>query len=451
VFDEIGNTQRKTQSYTFRWWSSLLVLVVISLASCSPAAPLEDQPVIESKPALPTQTPAPLPTPSPGPESSSRGEVVIWISYEPLELESFQAAIDSFALNHPDLAFALTYYPEDQILEAFQTLAPQGRGPTILIGPSRWGQGLYEAGDILDLSALIDADLEEDIFPAAWTQARTEFAVMGLPLELKGVLLYRNRSLVEQSPATVSDWIAAQADLAVEEGYETQLDMGFTYSGSFLSTCGGRLESLADRSQLWGPLGLCWLGLLSELGSEATPVFNSEADLQAFINGKNPWLIDLAERRPELRAALGEDNLSVNPWPVYSNQSLPLQGYVWTENIYVASGTPSANLEAAWAFARYMLSTEAQTLMADPSVAGHIPVVASVELDDPLMVESSAMLRSGVPWPLGFTDTEFVDVLETAVVNVVQQGSNPVFALNFAQESLGLPITLIPTATPAGQ
>ncbi|MGD8552907.1 MAG: hypothetical protein PVG02_04545, partial [Anaerolineales bacterium] len=134
-----------------------------------------------------------------------------------------------------------------------------------------------------------------------------------------------------------------------------------------------------------------------------------------------------------------------------SNQSLPLQGYVWTENIYVASGTPSANLEAAWAFARYMLSTEAQTLMADPSGAGHIPVVASVELDDPLMVESSAMLRSGVPWPLGFTDTEFVDVLETAVVNVVQQGSNPVFALNFAQESLGLPITLIPTATPAGQ
>ncbi len=89
--------------------------------------------------------------------------------------------------------------------------------------------------------------------------------------------------------------------------------------------------------------------------------------------------------------------------------------------------------------------------MADTSMAAHIPVVSSAELTDALMVESSAMLRSGVPLPLQFKDQEFLDELETAVVNVVQQGSNPVFALNFAQESLGLPITLIPTATPAVQ
>jgi type IV pilus assembly protein PilB len=92
-----------------------------------------------------------------------------------------------------------------------------------------------------------------------------------------------------------------------------------------------------------------------------------------------------------------------------------------------------------------------QVIMADPARAGHIPVVSSAGLTDPLMVESSAMLRSGVPLPLQFTDQEFLDELETAVVNVVQQGSNPIFALNFAQESLGLPITVIPTATPAGQ
>jgi hypothetical protein len=89
--------------------------------------------------------------------------------------------------------------------------------------------------------------------------------------------------------------------------------------------------------------------------------------------------------------------------------------------------------------------------MADPSGPAHIPVVASAELTDPLMVEGAAMLRSGVPWPLEFNDQEFLDTLETAVVNVVQQGSNPIFALNFAQESLGLPITVIPTATSTGQ
>jgi ABC-type glycerol-3-phosphate transport system substrate-binding protein len=239
-------------------------------------------------------------------------------------------------------------------------------------------------------------------------------------------------------------------DLAAAEGYETLLDMSFTYSGGFLPTCGGTLESRSDRAQFWGPVGICWLELLGELGSVSTPVFNSDLDYQAFISGESPWLIDLAERRPQLQAALDEDTLAVNPWPVFANQAMPLRGYTWTENIYIAAGAPSVNLEAAWAFARYLLTPEAQTIMAEPSGAGHIPVVASAELTDPLMVESSAMLRSGVPWPLQFTDQEFLETLETAAVNVVQQGSNPVFALNFAQESLGLPITNIPTATPQG-
>jgi ABC-type glycerol-3-phosphate transport system substrate-binding protein len=373
------------------------------------------------------------------------------MSYNPRELEALQSVVDAFISSNPDIAFALVYYPEDVLLEAFNSLTPQGRGPTILIGPSRWGPDLYEQDQVLDLGSLIDAELEEDVYPAAWSQSRSDFAVMGLPIELKGVLLYRNRSLAVRSPATVADWIAAQAELNAQGGYETLLDMGFTFSGSFLPACGGRLEQLSDRSQFWGPVGLCWLGLLGDLAAESQPVFDSEQDFQAFINSESPWLIDLADRLPELRSALGTDNLTVNPWPVLSEQSLPLQGYVWTENIYIAADTPDTNLEAAWAFARFLLSSEAQTTMADASGPAHIPVVASADLSDPLMVEGSAMLRSGVPWPLEFNDQEFLDTLETAVVNVVQQGSNPIFALNFAQESLGLPITVIPTATSPSQ
>lgn len=430
----------------------MIVFVISGLPACATTPADGPDLALDPEPALPTQTPAPLPTPSPVDESPSvRGEVVIWTSYKPLELESLQAAIDIFAAANPEIAFALAYYPENTLLDAFQTLAPLGRGPSILIGPSVWGPELYEQGRVLDLGSLIDAGLEEDVYSAAWAQARTGFAATGLPLELKGVVLYRNRSLAPEAPATVADWVAAQAEVSQANGYETQLEMGFTYSGAFISTCGGQLEGLSDRSQMWGPVGLCWLELLNDLAAESQPVFNSDEDFQAFAASENPWLIDLAERRPELRTAIGPENLTVDPWLVYSPRSLPLQGYVWTENLYLAAGTSSVNLEAAWAFARFMLSTEAQTIMADPSRAGHIPVVSSVELSDPLMVESSAMLRSGVPLPLEFTDQEFLEALETAALNVIQQGSNPAFALNFAQESLGLPVTIIPTATAIGQ
>lgn len=433
----------------FRWKIYVLISVtaVIGLAACASPTPIDDQQALPPELALPTQTPAPLPTPRQLPESSVRGEVVIWMSYNPIELESLQSAIDAFTASNPDIAFALAYYPQASILETFQAMASSGRGPTILMGPSSWGAKLYEQGEILDMSALIDAELEEDVYPAAWAQARSDVAVLGLPLELKGVLLYRNRALAADPPASVTEWIEDQAALLEESGYETVLDMGFTFSGGFLTTCGGHLEKLSDRSQIWGPVGLCWLDLLNDLAIPSRPVFNSEQDFQAFIDGESPWLIDLADRRARLRAALGAEDLAVNPWPVSADQSIPLRGYVWTENIYIVSGISSVNREASWAFARYMLTREAQMIMADPSGAGHLPVIASAELDDPLMVESSAMLRSGVPWPLEFTDQEFLDALESAAANVVQQGSNPVFALNFAQESLGLPITVIPTAT----
>lgn len=425
---------------------ALLVLMFI-LAGCTPSAQVEEQIADELQAALPTQTPAPLPTPSPQPDTTVRGEVVIWVAYDPIELESLQAVIDAFTAQNPDIAFALAYYPEAQLLEEFQSLGTSGRRPTLLIGPSRWGPELFASGNVLDLGALIDPELEEDIYPSAWTQARSDFAVLGLPLEMKGVLLYRNQALAEESPATVAEWVAVQEKLANQQGLESQLDFGFTYNGAFLSSCGAVLEEPSDRSQLWGPAGLCWLELLRDLAINSKVVFNSDQDFEAFVIGESPWLIDLAERRAELQAALGSPDLRVNPWPVYAQQALPLRGYMWTENVYLAAGTPSRDLEATWAFARYLLSQEAQSIFGDPANGGHLPVNASVELTDPLMIESSAMLRSGVPWPFNFQDQKFLDELENAVVNVVQQGSEPEFALNFAQESLGLPITVIPTAT----
>lgn len=427
--------------------SLLAGLCATLFASCRAAPPGPGDDLPEAGIVLPSQTAAPLPTPSLAPELGVRGEVVIWTSYDPLELESLQRVIELFIIENPDIDFALAYYSEDELLEAFKELGASGRGPTVLIGPAQWGPELDAMDEILDLNSLIDVELESDVFPAAWDQVRSEFSVMGLPLELKGVLLYRNRELAADAPATVRDWIDMQSVLASQDGVQSSLDFGFKFSGAFISTCGGRLDTNADQGQLWGPVGLCWLELLNDLAANSLVGFNHEQDYQEFVSAESPWLIDLAERRPELSAALGPSRLAVNQWPVYSKRSLPLRGYVWTENIYIASRTPSRDLEAAWAFARFLLTPEAQQIFADPSGASHIPVVASAELSDPLMVESSAMLRTGVPLPLELFDQQFISELENTIANVVVQGSQPIYALNLMQESLGLPVTLIPTAT----
>jgi ABC-type glycerol-3-phosphate transport system substrate-binding protein len=113
-----------------------------------------------------------------------------------------------------------------------------------------------------------------------------------------------------------------------------------------------------------------------------------------------------------------------------------MAGFVWTENLYLIKSSSRADVEATWAFARFLLSPENQLILSDPEGANHIPALSNLILNDALQVQMITSLSSGVPLPLRPDLQLFAEPLEGAVRAVAIQGASPELALDIALKKI---------------
>ena len=362
----------------------------------------------------------------------------IWLDWEPHELESLYQAIATFQEDHSEVEFAITYRPRSDLLAAFENAASTGQAPSILLGPSQWGPELREKGYILNLSPLLDPGMESGVHSVAWTQASEGSQLFGLPLELQGIVLYRNRTLAAQPVAGLSEWLIVAEQLRAVDLLALNADLGLEVSLPMMAACGIELFDARGDLLVFDQGGICWLELLSEIADLGQVVFESEDDLQRFKIGQAAWLIGSSELRAELIEAIGVTNLKVDPWPLYDATGFPLRGFTWSENAYLAAGSAETDLEASWAFLQFLFGQEGQEILSDPGGAAHIPSISASEPPDTLMLEVSSMLRAGVPMPLRNELVLVREPLLAAIQAAVLQGSDPAFALRMAEERLDL-------------
>lgn len=372
----------------------------------------------------------------------------LWLSWDGRDLEALEQVVELFAADYPSIPLRLTYVPADQLIASLRNAAP-GTGPTVLFAPSNSGPILWQAGLVQDLTERVPSDLHEGIQSIAWTQAVHTGRVIGLPLSLEGVLLYRNRELAPEPASTVDEMLVATTNLQAEGGVGAVLDFGFIYSASRLDVCNGAILSPEGSMGFSGSVGRCWLELEAKLSQVGRPVFNSEEDHQSFSSRESAWMIGLAEDAPELARSVGGDNLAIDVWPTYEETGRPLTGFVWTENAYFPTGITQSEMESAWAFATFLLTPQAQLLLADPQGAWHIPVLSSLDLEHGLQIQVLGSLLNGLPLPLDSIVWRSTTSLENAVRLVAQQGADPLLALSVLVTEMGaLFPTPFPTPTP---
>ncbi|MCK4741904.1 MAG: extracellular solute-binding protein [Anaerolineales bacterium] len=400
-----------------------LTLTLIGLSACQSGSEVSN--IATEMPDSLTPTTASTPTQVAEPTPASTGEIIIWLDWTPEEMEALQEIVQSFSHEYPTVDFSLSYYPTDELLNAFEDASRAGTPPTIIFGPSLWGPRLYDGEMILDPSSMVNAELERRIHPTAWTQVAYDSHMLGLPLEFQGMVLFRNRSRAAEAPRTVERWI--EVGLNQHEGDQTAtvLDFGFGFSAPQLSICDGSFIGPQGEIALELPQGICWLEVMSDLRAVGPAVMNSDEDLSRFLAGESAWLVEESSRIGELAHALGVTNLKVDPWPLYEPADRPLQSLVWTENIYLSKGIQPQDLEVTWAFVEHIFSSEAQARLSDFQGAAHIPVDTTVEIIDSNMVEIASMLRSGVPLSLWIDSEDHIKPVEDAVEDVVFQGVEP--------------------------
>lgn len=433
------------------------------LCSCSALAPsatltptASSSPTMEATASPTTRTPSPeapsaTASPSPPPRYNVEGEVRLWLSWTPDELRSLEYVIQAFREQYPGVSVHVAYYPPDQILAAFEGAAEQGRAVSLLLGPAEWGPSLWEGGLVRDLSVRITSDLHESIHPLAWSQVAYRGAIVGLPLELQGIVLYRNRALVRSPVTTLQEMVSTARDLQASEVVEgAAMDMGFMYAASQIAPCGGDISFELDVPVLTADSGLCWLSLLSDLSGAGPVTFDSDADREMFIAGRAAWYWDSTELARELDRELGVGNLVIDPWLRDEERGVDLAGFVWSENIYFPSSTSAQETEAAWVFASYLLTQQAQATLADVHGAAHLPVLNDARLGTDLQQGAMRSLLRGVPYPLEPRHLRYMGQIEDAARMVTEGRGEPEFALAVAFEGVeGLFPTPTPEASPS--
>ena len=422
----------------------MLVLFAAVLSGCAPdavgalATPTTTLPVPTARPETPppSQTAEPL--------SPLQGTVSIWTAWEPDRVADLSDLLVRFHQQHPRVQVSLTYFRPEEMLEAYVLAVRDGIGPTVLLGPSVWGASLLRQGLIVDIASRVLPAQREAVRPLLWSQASDAGAVIGVPVRMRGIVLYRNRSLAAEPAASLQDLLARAAETSTRFAAEPVFDLGFEFSAAQLTPCGGTLLRAGGGLGFDETTGVCWLTLLARFRQAGPVVFDSTLDRATFIAGHSPWVIDSTDALPEIVAALGAENLSIDSWPAVDEEGVQLSGTVWSDNAYFAVGTPASNLEASWALVNLMISPEGQERLAQAEGSWFLPAARTVQPLEPLGIQAASVLAEASAKPLAANIDIYTLPLERAVVAVVARAEDPAAALRRATELIRNELTQSP-------
>jgi maltose-binding protein MalE len=346
------------------------------------------------------------------------------------------AAVAAFQATNPDVTFDVLYVPFDDLRGKFETAAATGGGPSVLIGSADWGPALYDASLIADVTADSSAEFLATINPAALAATQYSGALIGLPQTVKGVVLFRNTSIIAKPAIDVDDFIAKAKAATVGDVVGADFEYGFFFSAATLDAVGGKLMTAEGDPAFNDAKGVEWVNTILKIKDAGIPVENyNDNDVNSFKAGKAGWIIDGTWNATSLADSIGAANLAIDAWPT------GLSGFTQTENIYLSANVTGDDRAASWAFMQYFLSAEAQSILAevgtaDAPKAGHIPATLGVEVTDPLLKQEAIALAAGAAYPVIPEMGAYWDPMNNMLLSAVTEGKDPATLLQAAFDAV---------------
>ncbi len=413
----------------------LLGIFCLALPGCSQIAP-EGAPAVSATPTphgllliTPTLTPS-LPT----------GTVSIWHSLQDDELPALLRPIDEFRKANPGVQFDVTYIPSLDLRVAYEQAALQGRAPTVLVGAADWGPSLYDQGLVADLSSLAPQELLDRLNPAGVETGRYKDALLGLPLNLDGIVLYRNGLIAPIGPATF-DELVTFAQSATEGGaVGAILDRGFAYSGAHLNGLGGKWINADGTPAFNDENGLEWAALLGAFEQAGPVEYQSDNDLQLFKEGRVGMITEGTWQSQNLAEAIGADNLVIDPWPLVSGGAL--SGFVRADSVFLNPRALEEDHQISWEFVKTLFTPQSQAGLAQ---VGFIPAIdpaqitaagAEARIEDALISQAMAALAGGAAYPIHPQFASYLPYLDIAIQSIFNGEASAADALQTAEDAI---------------
>lgn len=371
------------------------------------------------------------------------GTVTIWHSWSSSEAAALMQVVAAFQKSYPEVRFDLLVLPESDLLTRYEVESYNGGGPSLLIGPSDWTAYLIDRQLVENLTPYVSSVFSRTIFPAALGTGQYRDQLACLPLNLSGVLLYRNKQIIPE-PADSLDELLAQATSATRAGkVGAYLDRGFSFSFAHLYGLGGRLVddngAPAFQEQDYR-FSLAWIDLLRSFEQPGAYAFNDEKDTSLFKQNRAGYLIDGSWNLNTLANAIGAENLAIDPFP-----SIPqgyLSGYVKAESLYLNINTArisSADHLATLRFMGYLMTAPVQEYLAE---LGYIPSLLTARSADPLLLQAHAALARSTAYPPVLFSRDgavlfiYQDTLNAALLDILYNAATPRPALERAFQDI---------------
>ena len=409
------------------------IITSIVISACSPNSQitLEITPVVTVKPT-PTKTPLQIePTlQTEEPDSDIPCTISLWHSFNENEIESLVSVSEAYKENQPDVEYDFMFSPNFDMREKFENAAQSGGGPLIMIGAADWGPAYFDASLVADLSDSISADTLDNINTEALRSVQYNGSLIGLPLNLKGVLMFRNSTIVSEAPQSFNELVNLAQLATAGDKVGAYLDYGLYYSGGNLEAIGGALMDSEGNPVFNNQKGIEWLELLKGY-KEAGPIEqNNENDLMLFKEGRVGLIIGDYSNANDLADSIGIDNLSIDEWPN------DMAGYINTDVMFLNANLSSNDRECGMQFIDYLLSQEAQEIFADPAYAAFIPAVKGIEFEDPIQNQAAKAFEGGIALPVLPEMNAYWEPVNIALHSVIELNVDPADALATAEQSI---------------
>jgi len=402
---------------------SVLMVIVFVLAACAKptAAPTAAPTKAPAKTEAPTEAPTAAPIPS---------KIVIWHSKQGAENDALNLIIDGFKTANPNVTVEALFVPDNDLRNKFETAVATGSGPTIVFGAADWGPASFNASLVQDLTPMLTAGILDTLNKAAVGSVSYKGAIVGLPINLKGVLMFRNKSIVAEPAKDWEDLIAKGKAATAGDVYGLDFETGLFFSAGHLTALGGNLLDATTGAPLFNDAkGVEWLSKIKSVKDAGLPVENNnDNDANLFKAGKAGIIIDGVWNAAAYAEAIGADNLVIDVWPT------GMSGYVQNDNMYLTSSATGEDAVSSEKFMEYFVSVDAQKIWAE--TAKGIPVTNGVEVTDPLSKMAIAAFAGGVPFPVIPQMGSYWDPANNAILSVLDKGTDPAAALQEAFDTI---------------
>ncbi|MEJ2515990.1 MAG: extracellular solute-binding protein [Gammaproteobacteria bacterium] len=380
--------------------------------------------------------------------SAIAAELVVWHAYRGSEKAAFEKVVGMYnAAGGPNKVKTLAV-PFDAYADKITAAVPRGRGPDVFIFAQDRLGGWVEGGQTVEsIDFYLEDETVDSLLPNMMEAMTYRGTVYGLPFNYKSITLIYNKALISEPPRTSTELVKVAKGLT--DASVGKFGLAYEYSNYFfhaalMNAFGGAVFDDNGNPVIDQQANVDAVKLMMEWYKEdgILPADPSSALISTLFNSGNAAIVFSG---PWFLAEIQGVDFGLATLPVIDEAGgTPMKPWLTVEGVYVSAG--SSHKEAAYEFAKFLVSEEAARVMAlegrqlptnaaiydSPTVAG-----------DPVLANFRKQLETAVPMPNFAEMTLMWSPVTTAMNKIVKGSASPEAALQEAQKSVASSIAAL--------